>query len=350
MSQFAGWLAQRYRNNRRLDNYEVAADVRNFDASTLAPLDKGIVYLDDDCIEYVDRHFLYRGWAAMWGFVVIGLALLFVSAIAHATVTMQAEGKAVSSEMAITVAVLGVLMLGFVAFAYKMLLGRDIFRCQYYPIRFDRATRQVHVFTGGRSKVVSAPWSDVRFIIGRDKPAGPGEDYTYDLRGLVMRGDQVVHTFAVGSDCGSNPAVVLAHWEMIRRFMEEGRSALPFPPLQLYTSVAPSFRNAFIIHVSSAGSGLMWIALLLTLPWALFRFLAMKLCRKPVWPASIVRRTAASSGTPPLRAPVVYGRVDHVGGRADEMERFWKESIAAAKARNDEVGHQLKERAAERGR
>ncbi|UUS14057.1 hypothetical protein NMB32_19735 [Stenotrophomonas sp. CD2] len=164
-----------------------------------------------------------------------------------------------------------------------------------------------------------------------------------------MRGDQVVHTFAVGSDCGSNPAVVLAHWEMIRRFMEEGRSALPFPPLQLYTSVAPSFRNAFIIHVSSAGSGLMWIALPLTLPWALFRFLAMKLCRKPVWPASIVRRTAASSGTPPLRAPVVYGRVDHVGGRADEMERFWKESIAAAKARNDEVGHQLKERAAERG-
>ena len=205
MSQFAGWLAQRYRNNRRLDNYEVAADVRNFDASTLAPLDEGIVYLDDDCIEYVDRHFLYRGWAAMWGFVVIGLALLFVSAIAHATVTMQAEGKAVSSEMAITVAVLGVLMLGFVAFAYKMLLGRDIFRCQYYPIRFDRATRQVHVFTGGRSKVVSAPWSDVRFIIGRDKPAGPGEDYTYDLRGLVMRGDQVVHTFAVGSDCGPTP-------------------------------------------------------------------------------------------------------------------------------------------------
>lgn len=72
MSQFAGWLAQRYRNNRCLSNYEVAADVRNFDASTLSPLDKGIVCLDNDCIEYVDRHYLYRGWAAMWGFVFIG--------------------------------------------------------------------------------------------------------------------------------------------------------------------------------------------------------------------------------------------------------------------------------------
>ncbi|MBO1748567.1 DUF6708 domain-containing protein [Stenotrophomonas indicatrix] len=347
MSQFAGWLAQRYRNNRPLAGYENAADVRNFDSSTFAPLDKGIVYLDDDCIEYVDRHFLYRGWAAMWGFVVIGLVLLFVSAITHATVTMQAEGRAVSSEMAITVTVLGALMLGLVVFTYQMLLGRDIFRYQYYPIRFDRTTRQVHVFTGGRNKVVSAPWSDIHFIIGRDKPAGPGEGYTYDLRGLVMRGDQVVHTFAVGSDCGSNPAIVLAHWEMIRRFMEEGRSALPFPPLQLYTSVVPSFRNAFIIHVSSAGAGLMLIALPLTLPWALFRFLAMKLCRKPVWPAAATRRGRAEpSGTPPLRAPAVYGRVDHSGGRADEMERFWKDSIAAAKARNDEVRQQLKERGA----
>lgn len=181
-------------------------------------------------------------------------------------------------------------------------------------------------------------------MIGRDKPLGPDEGHTYDLRGLVMRGDQVVHTFAVGSDSGSSPAITLAHWEMIRRFMEEGRSALPFPPLQLYTSVVPSFRNAFIIHVSSAGAGLTWIALPLTLPWALFRFLAMKLCRKPVWPASVLGRGASStSGMPPLRAPAVCGRVNREGGQADEMERFWKESIAAAKARNDKVRRQLQQ-------
>lgn len=342
MSHFAGWLAQRYRNNRPLTEYEIAADVRNFDSSSMTPLDKGIIYLDDECIEYVDRHFRYRGWGAMGGLVVLGLVTAFVLAIVYATLEMHAEGKSLSQEMRITVGALSVLILGLVAFTYWMLLGRDIFRYQYYPVRFDRREMKIHIFTGGRDKAMSVPWTDVKFVIGRDKPIGPDEKCTYDFRGLVMRGDQVVHTFAVGSDCGPNPAIVLAHWEMIRRFMEEGRSALPYPPLQLYTSVEPSFRNAFIIHVSSAGAGLMLIALPLTLPWAIFRFLAMKLCWRPVWPAAIVRREASdSSGTPALRAPKVYGRVNHADGRADEMERFWKASIAAAKARNDEVLDQL---------
>lgn len=300
------------------------------------------MYLDDEYIEYVDRHFLYRGWGAMWGCVILGLVLVFVLAFVYATLAMHAEGKSISSEMTITVGVLSVIMLGFAAFTYRMLLGRDIFRYQYYPIRFDRRERKVHIFAGGRRGVISVPWSSVNFVIGRDKPLGPDEGATYDLRGLVMKGDHVVHTFAVGSDSGSNPGITLAHWEMIRCFMEDGRSALPFPPLQLYTSVAPTLRNAFIIHVSSAGAGLMWIALPVTLPWALFRFLAMKLCRRPVWPVGVIRREVSDgSGAAPLRAPVVYGRVNRVEGRADEMERFWKDSITAAKAHNDEVRQQL---------
>ena len=43
MTQFAGWLAQRYRNNRPLTEYEKAADVRNFDSSTFTPIAAGIV-------------------------------------------------------------------------------------------------------------------------------------------------------------------------------------------------------------------------------------------------------------------------------------------------------------------
>ena len=342
MSQFAGWLAQRYRNNRPLTEYERRADLRQFDSSTFTPIDKGIIYIDDNCIEYVDRHFRYRGWALMGASVFISLGIIFIVAILHATMSLVDRVGSLASGDTYAIAGLIAVVLGFLAFVFWKLLLRDILRYQYYPVRFDRISQQVHVFTGKGAKVVSASWQDVKFIIGRDKPMGPGEGYTYDLRGLVMRGDQVVHTFAVGSDSGRDPAITLAQWEMIRRFMEEGRSALPFPPLQLYTSVEPSFRNAFIIHVSSAGEGLMLIALPLTLPWALFRFLAMKLCRKPIWPAAVLRHGAStSSGTPPLRAPAVYGRVNREAGRADEMERFWKESIAAAKARNDEVREQL---------
>jgi len=316
--------------------------VRQFDSSTFTPIDKGIIAIDDDYIEYVDRHFRYRGWALMGASVFIGLGLTFLVAILHATVSLVDRVGALETGDAYAIGGLIALILGLLAFIVWKLLLRDVLRYQYYPVRFDRREMKIHIFTGGRDKAMSVPWKDVKFVIGRDKPIGPDEGFTYDLRGLVMRGDQVVHTFAVGSDSGPDPAITLAHWEMIRRFMEEGRSALPFPPLQLYTSVEPSFRNAFIIHVSSAGEGLMLIALPLTLPWALFRFLAMKLCRKPVWPAAVLGHGASTnSGTPPLRAPAVYGRVNREGGRADEMERFWKESIAAAKARNDEVREQL---------
>ncbi|MHC1651893.1 DUF6708 domain-containing protein [Stenotrophomonas maltophilia] len=342
MSQFAGWLAQRYRNNRPLTEYERRADVRQFDSFTFTPIDKGIISIDDDCLEYVDRHFRYRGWAFMGASVFISLGVIFVVAMLHATVSLVDRVGPLDSGDTFAIAGLIALVLGLLAFIFWKLLLRDVLRYQYYPLRFDRREMKIHIFTGGRDKAMSVPWKDVKFVIGRDKPIGPDDGFTYDLRGLVMRGDQVVHTFAVGSDSGPDPAITLAHWEMIRRFMEEGRSALPFPPLQLYTSVEPSFRNAFIIHVSSAGAGLIWIALPLTLPWALFRFLAMKLCRKPVWPASIVGSTVHGvSDLPALRAPAVYGRVNHADGRADEMERFWRESIAAAKARNDEVRQQL---------
>lgn len=233
MSQFAGWLAQRYRNNRPLTEYEKRADVRRFDSSTFTPIDKGIISIDDDSIEYVDRHFLYRGWALMGASVFIALGLIFVVAILHATASLVDRVGPLESDDTYAIGGLVALVLGFLVFIFWKLLLRDVLRYQYYPVRFDRVAQQVHVFTGKRGKAVSASWQDVKFVIGRDKPLGPDEGHTYDLRGLVMRGDQVVHTFAVGSDSGSSPAITLAHWEMIRHFMEEGRSALPFPPLQL---------------------------------------------------------------------------------------------------------------------
>lgn len=242
MSQFAGWLAQRYRNNRPLSKYEEGADVRQFDSSTVTPIDKGIIGMDADSLEYADRHFLYRGWALMGGSVFVTLGAIFIIAMLHAAITT--ENKAQSLDAIYAAACVIALVLAFVGFIFWMLILRDIFRYQYYPIRFDRTTRQVHVFTGGRNKVISASWSDVRFIIGRDKPMGPDEGYTYDLRGLVMRGDQVVHTFAVGSDCGPNPAVVLAHWEMIRRSGDEAVQEAGLAGVCARTWSIFDFRNA----------------------------------------------------------------------------------------------------------
>lgn len=62
MSAFAGWLAQRYGVNRPLSDAERNADVRNFDGMAKDPIDQGIIALNPTFIEYVDRHFYYRGW------------------------------------------------------------------------------------------------------------------------------------------------------------------------------------------------------------------------------------------------------------------------------------------------
>jgi len=231
---------------------------------------------------------------------------------------------------------------GLAAFSYWMLLGKDVFGYQYYPIRFNRKTRRVHVFTGGRHTARSASWDEVRFIIGCGAPPGADDKgTTYDLRGHLMQGDQVIYTFAVGSDSGPNPGPTWAHWEMIRRYMEGGMDALPFPPLQLYTSTTPSLRNAVIIHVSSAGAGLGLLFLPITLPWAMFRYLSMKLCRRPAWPRAVEDDCADGSEAGSLREPVVYGRVGDGHGSAT-MLAYWKQATRDAMALNETLRTRMK--------
>jgi len=332
MSQFAGWLSKKYVVDRVRTAYEKSADVENFDSSGYMPMDRGIIYADDTCMEYVDRHFLYRGWAAMGGATGSLLALIFGGAILRSDLTDGALDYGLIPFYLI--------IIGFLVFSYLFLISKDVFRYKYYPSLFNRDERVVYFFTGKGDGYVKAPWSSIRFIIGRDKPFGPDEGMTYDLKALVMDGDEISHVFAIGSDCGSSPGTVLAHWEMIRRFMDGGVEALPFPPLQLYMSTDDSFRNAFVIHVSSAGRGLMWLALPVTLPWAMFRYLVMKTCARPVWPATVARRGSNKSAKA-LIAPTVYGGVDRSQGRDDQMADYWVRSIEEARGKDQDIRSQL---------
>ena len=343
MSQFAGWLAQRYKVGRSLSDYEIAAgfgSLRSFRVSK--PIDQGLIAINSTYLEYVDRHFDYRGWAAMWGALLIVLVMAFAAGMIWVLWQVQIAGERVIVQGEYyAVGFLVLLCFSIAGLAYWMLLGRDVFRYQYYPIRFNRVTRMVHVFIGGNRRAISVPWNDVHFYIGRDKPVGPDEGHTYDLRGNVMRDGIVVHTFAVGSDSGGSPGVSLASWEMIKRFMESGPDALPFPPLQLLTSVVPSFRNAFIMHVSSPGPGMILLGLPLTLPWALSRYLTMMLCRKPIWPTSVLADCRSLSGQGDgLKAPAVFGRVKQ-GPEAEAMMTYWRESVQEATALDADLKAQI---------
>ena len=84
----------------------------------------------------------------------------------------------------------------------------------------------------------------------------------------------VCDAFAVGMDGNTNCGAVLEHWAMVRRYMEEGPQNLPFPLLAT-VSTETTLSNMVITQVSGQFSGFLCILMLpITLPWALFRYLA----------------------------------------------------------------------------
>jgi hypothetical protein len=166
----------------------------------------------------------------------------------------------------------------------KFLLIKDFLSYTHYPIRFNRITRKVYVFRhNGPSGVVTLEWDKAYWFIGRSQS---GSSSTYDLRCHVLDYDGIIRfTFAVGHFADTR-AEILQHWEMIRRYMEESPDRLPFPPLAIVTSTEPTWRNCMTIQVGGM-SGHSAVFMLMTVPWAFFRWISQKTCRRPVWPAEV---------------------------------------------------------------
>ncbi|SOZ20512.1 hypothetical protein CBM2609_B90005 [Cupriavidus taiwanensis] len=72
--------------------------------------------------------------------------------------------------------------------------------------------------------MLTVPWEKTYFYIGRSSPAaGSASYYSFDLRCNILDDQRIVRdTFAVGMDGSTRRGAVLEHWEMVRRYMEEG--------------------------------------------------------------------------------------------------------------------------------
>ncbi|WP_157395921.1 DUF6708 domain-containing protein [Pseudomonas weihenstephanensis] len=232
-------------------------------------------------VEYVDRYFYLRGWAAMGGVpiacVFLGFSLFFGFDL-YGFSNVRAESQVVAAWVAVSV--LG----GFSMAVFYFALLRDFFCYTHYPIRFNRINRKVYVFRhNGEGGVLDLDWDKVYWFVGRSRD---GSDISFDLRCHVLDADGIVRdTFAVGH-FASTRAEILQHWEMIRRYMEESPAALPFPPLALVISTEPTWRNCITIQVGGA-SGHSPLFMLLTVPWAFFRWISQITCRRPRWPDEV---------------------------------------------------------------
>ena len=284
---FDGWLT-RYKVNRPLNKYELTYRLKALDAISLPPVDKGAVKMNGGFIEYVDRYFFWRGWAAM-GFLMVGGVLLYFTLSFGLTIYTPPTGRVTVSREHIAFGWFATLLPGLVfACLCTYALRKDFFCYTHYPIRFNRKTRKVYIFQhNGPGGVIDTDWEKSYWIVGKIRD---GSRSSYDLRCHILDNDGLIrHTFSVGGE-SSYRAETLQHWEMIRRYMEESPAALPFPPLHLFTSTEPTLLNCFLIQVGAVSgfNGLKSLPyLVFGSIWAFFRWISQKTCRTPRWPAEV---------------------------------------------------------------
>lgn len=174
----------------------------------------------------------------------------------------------------------------------------DWFHYRANPIRFDRERRMVHVWRSRRAGgCYSVPWDDNLVLVrgGKDSEGFPRALSTtfFSIDPVTRR---IKRRIAVGK-LHHDSVKADAFYEYIRRFMEQGPSAVPAPrrPARMTPSLAYSFNAWFkftdIAEQRRKGEWTIvdWgITLLLSplhLLLALSHFIAMLTSRTPKWPA-----------------------------------------------------------------
>ncbi|WP_146034980.1 DUF6708 domain-containing protein [Burkholderia ubonensis] len=213
-----------------------------------------------------------------------------------------------------------------VFFVAKPLLSREFFSFTHFPIRFNRKTRMIHVFRhNGRNGVLSVPWDQVYFHIGKGEV---NRDLT-DIRGHVMDGDNVIDTFAVGHFFGRDEQPVRQIWKFIVVYMEQGPQALP-KDMVIGTSTSRSWANCFLWAKSYCDIFLPiplinWVAVALV---TCMRWLVMQSCKEPVWPAEIEATSAIEPNDPHQWAEPRFT------GEFAKDDKVWAAMLARAKRRD----------------
>lgn len=328
MLNFSGWIVRPFKPGRPLSDKETRADLRAEGLPRLEPLNKGAILLSSRCLEYLDKSFLLRGWGLLIGGALTLFSATLGTLCIHGLLNSPNEN---TSEVLWGAAIMG-LMCGLPAlFAIKLIVLKDLFGYTHHPVRFNRDTRTVYAFVK-RNVHIEVPFDDAFFFIHEDVVPGAGGQRTYELRMHILENGKIIHTASIGSDGGSSPGLVLAHWEMIRRFMDEGMDALPFPPLGIIASSSVSLKNAFVVPFAGFGGGVLSLLLSpLLISVSVARYIALRTSRRPTWPRAVEDACRPAAGSRVLREPRVYGGLPG-GARAESgFVAYWNKAEEQAR-------------------
>jgi hypothetical protein len=300
--EYSGLIAK-YRTNRPLTGQERADHLKQDLRLNVEPhYQLCVVKMNSTYLESVDKWYAWKGALSLF---VIAIMIVLVGGLGWPAleVVLEAAGILPSPLVGISLAsgIAMSIIVSCIALLTILVLRKESFAFTHYPIRFNRKTQLVHAFrTNGT--VLSVPWDQVYFTLGHMPPWNETE-----VRGHVLDADNVTvrETFAL-SYVGMLGAMkagpdrtpfatddfVRAHWEFIRRYMEDG-------PQQLlgqveYCMPVDGRRERFSLgakrvfaNIAGAPGGLF----IMLLPWcavvSLFRGFAMRTSKVPQWPEEI---------------------------------------------------------------
>ncbi|ALM87019.1 hypothetical protein ASB57_15965 [Bordetella sp. N] len=301
---YTGFL-DRFYNNRPLSQWDREHQLKQkqrLDVKLRSEL--SVVKMNSTYLLLVDRWYEIRGFLAAVALLVVVVFLYFFARVFWMLVTGQlADMTGFWFSVAVLIAAFVVIVLGGLWVACK-----ELFRWTHYPIALDRQRKMVHVFRLDGT-VLTVPWNKVFFTLGRGHTMSSrgGGASTFDVRGLVLDTDRLTvrETFAF-SVVGLTEAEAVAHWEFLRRYMEEGPEAVMQQvkfcmPLDGQREPAGfSFQRVFFY--GGTAPALLWLfSLPFDLLHAVGRVLVMKTSRIPQWPAEVAATLTVEDGDPYVR-------------------------------------------------
>jgi len=191
-------------------------------------------------------------------------------------------------------------------------LRKESFTYTHLPIRFNFKTQMVHVFRANGT-ALSIPWNEIFFTLGHLPVTSD-----WEVRGHILEPDNITirESFALSYAGSISPAdvsapvdhvssadFVRAHWEFIRRYMEEGPQSVSnqvqfcMPIDKRKESVRISLERTFA-NISGAPI----LIFLMLIPYCLivffFRLIAVRTSKIPVWPDDIEASSKVEPGDP----------------------------------------------------
>ena len=300
---FAG-LVGNFKKNRQLTEQEKSHRLHQSKKIDIEPhYQMSVIELNSAYFESVDKWYESKGTITAVSLTIIAMFTAAFAGLLHVALTRE-NSSGISSKDSGILIFAAIIFLPILASA-TWLLFKDSFSFTHYPLRFDRKNRMVYVFRKDGS-TLSIPWVKVIFTLSQ---VDQGYKF-FNILGHAMADDGVTikESFSLSvSSTGDTDglAVLISHWEFVRRYMEDGPDAVIGQvkfclPIKMQRESA--WFGAQRLMISTAGAPVMFPVLVFNLAFSAliipFRWIAMRTSKVPHWPAEIEAKSMMADGDP----------------------------------------------------